>query len=426
MIRYILFSLLWGLFFIILPYRLPAQQPVDRHTYDLLLRAQKNLDNDNPAAALTQLAPLLRAQKPSSYALCYAAVAHGLLEHYDQAVTLWQQGVTLYPEQRNLWYNLGLSHMRVETPAKARDAFKQVLLLDRQQKTFHPEPFYHLAFAYYRLEQFTQAETTIKQITTHQPPKKHWLHLQLYSQIAQQKWKSATATGQQLLSLDPADSAIWQLMGQIAVNNRQHKEGLVYTEIAQAASPSKNNTRLLSQLYGAEYIFSEQARMETRDHPSHISHVRHLMRAYQFDQALAELARLTTMYGPTMEGRLLQAEIHAISGKPNQAIALLQDTRQLAPTFPDPARKTRHSLKQIRQAQDKLRARILLLRGQLHWQQRQWQQARDVYKQLELLPGQQTTGRMLAQCMQTLLEELHRPVPLPEILDPPLAIHSLL
>ncbi len=79
-------------------------------------------------------------------------------------------------------------------------------------------------------------------------------------------------------------------------------------------------------------------------------------------------------------------------------------------------------IKEKRQKRDALRAKALLLAGQIYWVDRNWLGARKVFKKLELLPGKETLGKSLAACMQFYLDETRAEQVLPGLYDPPLVI----
>ncbi len=329
----------------------------------------------------------------------------------------------MFPAMRNIWYNLAISQMQVADYPGAIHSFSNVIDLDMQHHKQVADIYYHLAFACYQMGNFAKAEQTIKVISRQASPKKHWLLLQINSQIAQMKWVDAEQSGRKLVTLDPGDGHVWQLLGQIAVNQKEYKKAIAYTEISQATVFSKRNAQVLDQLYGVEQLFAEQVRVEKTYEELNLNQVEHLMQSWQFEQALSALLTLDKQYGPNMESAFLLGKIYLALGRKDKALAALTGLEKQDYLFLQGKPSSgKDKAQQMRHAKDKIKARALLLCGQIYWLDHKWVQARDVYKRLELLPGHQETGKVLAQCMQAMLSEKEKVVALPDIFDPPVVV----
>lgn len=404
-----------------------AGEEITEHEYRVLEKVQMKLAKDDSQAALSLVLPLLSEKKPSSYALSYAAIAYANLGKTSKSLEIWQRAVTLFPKVRNLWYNLAILQMQVEEYSGATQSFSSVIDLDKQQGKLDVDIYYHLAFAYYQLGKFAQAEQTIKTVTVLEKPKKHWLLLQINCQIAQQKWSEAEKSGRQLVSFDPNDGYVWQLLGQIAVNQEEYKKAIVYTEVSQATDFRKGNAQILDQLYGAEQAFAEQARVERLSDDIDLTYVDHLVRSWQFKEALSALSVVEKQHGANMETSLLQGKIYCALGRTDEALATLAGLEKFDYLFlQQKAQVGEEKLAQKRHAKDKIKGKALFLIGQIYWLDHKWVQARDVYKRLELLPGYQETGKALALCMQNLISEKETVVEMPSLLDPPIVIGKAL
>lgn len=427
MSRRIAFLSLYLSFILGFPSFLYADENIDGHEYAVLERVQQKLAKDDYQAALSLVLPLLDRKMPSSFALSFAGTAYANLGQYKDAVKVWQRGVSLFPVTRNLWYNLAITQMQLEEYRGAIQSFAKIIDLDSQQHKNVADIYYQLAFAYYQLRNFAKAEQMIKVITLQASPKRHWLLLQINSQIAQMKWGDAEKIGRKLAALNPTDDHVWQLLGQIAVNSQEYKKAISYTEISQATMYSKSNAQVLGQLYGAEQLYAEQVRVKRTYEDLNINHIEQLMQAWQFDQALSALLTLDKQYGPNMESAFLLGKVYFALGQKEQALASLAGLEKRDYLFLQrkPA-ANRDKAAQLRQAKDTMKAKALLLCGQIYWLDHKWLEARDVYKRLELIPGYQETGKSLAESMQAMLSEKEKPVVLPEILDPPVVVGASL
>lgn len=400
-----------------------ASENITEHDYRVLAKVQKNLEKGDPRAALSLVLPLLSVKKPSSYALSYAAMAYANLGKQAKAIEVWKRGVALFPEVRNLWYNLAISEMQQEEYLAAAHSFSSVIDLDKKDDTVDADIYYNLAFAYYQLKKFSLAEQTIKIVNAPGTPKRHWLLLEINCQIAQMKWIDAEKSGRKLLALNPSDGYAWQLLGQIAVNQKEYKKAIVYVEVSQATDFRKGNAQILAQLYGAEQAYGEQARVEQAYCDIGLNYVEHLVYSWQFNLALGALLDMEKKTGPNMETAFFRGKIYFSLGRTAEAVATLAGVDKLEYLFLQQQNIVGvDKIGQQRHAKDKIKAKSLLLIGQIYWLDHKWVEARDVYKRLELLPGYQETGKTLALCMQNMISEKETVTSVPSMLDPQIVV----
>ena len=212
--RYFIIILLW------LPVAcLGAEEKISPGEYEILKKAYERLQNEQYEDCLGTLSYLLATNSPPSYCFSYAAQASSGLNRFDQAITFLKQGTILYPEKRNLWHNLGNYQMQADDLPGAIQTYHKLIAMDED----NPRPFYlyHLAFAWYRLENYENALEAIAKIThvkRGQRVKKHHLLLQFHCQIALEKWQACEATTRRLIRLDPEGGKNWDLLGRVAVN----------------------------------------------------------------------------------------------------------------------------------------------------------------------------------------------------------------
>jgi tetratricopeptide (TPR) repeat protein len=292
------------------------------------------------------------------------------------------------------------------------------MLLNLDPAHTNPEIYYHLAFALYRLGEYQQAENSIVEITTNRTAKKHWLRLEMYCQIEREKWQSAERTALRILAMDPTAAGTWERLGSISVNQQDYARAAAYLEIATLLNPNSSHSQLTANLYGIQSAWNEQVRRQQSTDESPYRMARELAASCQYEQALATLQNAGT--GSDMESALLMGELLFALGKNKEAVTSLLAVEN-APCH-GLSRTAQHSKnrKTKRQYQDRLRARASLLAGQVLWLDHKWERARDVFKELELLPGHGELGKSLALCMQTLLQEQRRQVVMPEIYESPL------
>ncbi|WP_041278094.1 tetratricopeptide repeat protein [Desulfotalea psychrophila] len=399
-----------------------GQEHVSQRDYALLEKSQACLQKEAPAEALETLRPLLARKRPLSFALSYAGLAYALLGNDAKALQTWQQAVSLYPAKKNFCYNLGMAQMGQELFAPALNSFQRVIALEGEAGGLSPA-YYYLAFAYYRLGQFSSAEEAISRLTSGAAVKGHWLLLQIHCQIARQRWKAAEESGRQLVRLAPTVVSNWQLLAQIAVNRRAYPRATAYLEVAQALVSRPGNTQMLSRLYGIQHAFNEEVRVQEVGAPT-LLQVEELIRSCQYSQALVRLDLLGDP--PNMESSYVRARIHYALGQNSLALAclrLLPQQRYLCLLAPNSVGQL--GGKALRHKKDGLRVQAFLLAGQIYWLDHHWQEARDIFKQLELLPGYGEIGGGLADCMQSLLDEEGEEFFAPQLLDPPLMVGEI-
>jgi len=406
------------LLMLILPTACPAAGGrVDPRDYAVLKKAYEQLQTEAFEACLNTLSPLLDKASPISYALSYAALASGGLNRPDQAAGFLTLGTRLYPEKINFWHNLGIYQMQDGDFSGAARTFEKLIAMEKQ--TIPESYYYHLSFALYRLEQYDSALNNIRKITTglqvEKQVKKHHLQLKAHCLIALKRWKDCQLTVQRLIRLDPVDPRNWDILGQITLNLKDYDLACAALEIKNILDETGVRDRTLEQLYRMQSAWNEAARLQCRE--DNYMCAQSLFRAGQYEKAIAVLARdpARHMEKSYFRGRLLFA-----LGNNEKAVESLLEVEDLE--YQNQVDQNRLGLKETRRLKDALLARSLLLAGQICRLDRNWVEARNIFKKLELLPGQENMGRGLAACMQFYLDETGAGQDLPGLYDPPMVM----
>ena len=407
-------------YFIILLLFLPAAafsggETMSPREYKVLKKAYERLENERYEDCLSTLSPLLDTFSPSSYSLAYAAQASGALNRLDQAITFLKKATLLYPDKKNLWHNLGNYQLQAQDFTGAIQTYTKLITMD----TENPSPVYqyYLAFAWYHLENYEKALAAITKITQGQTAKKHHLLLQVHCEIALEKWEACEATARKLIRLHPEGAENWDLLGRIAINRMAYDRAAAALEIKNILHKKQETDRMLGRLYRILSAWNEVARLEQRNSVYHCA--KNLFLAGQYQQALEVLA---TGHSENMETRYLRGRLLFSLGRNTEAVASLLKVQKQEHLFLEMENSKKMSLQEKRQTKDALRAQALLLAGQINWLDSNWTAARDIFKRLAILPGQEQLGNSLVDCLQFYLDETNASQELPGLYDPPLVI----
>lgn len=393
-------------------------ETIGAREYKVLKKAYERLENEQYKDCLSTLSSLLDTPRPSSYVLSYAAQANGCLNRLDQAITFLKKGTQLYPEKRNLWHNLGNYQMQAEDFTGAIQTYNKLIATDTKNQS--PLYQYHLSFAWYSLENYEKALASITKITQGQRPKKHHLLLQVHCQIALEKWEACETTTRRLIRLHPAGAENWDLLGRIAINRMDYDRAAAALEIKNILQEKQEPDRMLERLYKILSAWNEVARLQEGDN-YHCA--KNLFLSGQYQQALEVLAteHSGNKHSGNMETSYLRGRLLFSLGRNKEAVDSLLKVQKEEHLFLGMDGK-KISLQEKRQKKDALRSQALLLAGQIHWLDSNWAAARDIFKKLAILPGQQQLGNSLVDCLQFYLDETNASQELPGLFDPPLVI----
>ena len=402
-----------------LPASFASGETISAREYKVLKKAYERLENEQYKDCLSTLSSLLDTTRPSSYVLAYAAQASGGLDRFDQAITFLKKGTQLYPEKRNLWHNLGNYQMQTEDFTGAIQTYNKLITTDTKNQS--PLYQYHLAFAWYCLENYKKALASITKITQGQGAKKHHLLLQVHCQIALEKWDACEATTRRLIRLHPAGAENWNLLGRIAINRMDYDRAAAALEIKNILQEKREPGRMLERLYKILSAWDEVARLQEGDSVYHCA--KNLFLSGQHQQALEvlETEHSGNKHSGNMETSYLRGRLLFSLGRNKEAVESLLKVQKEEHLFLGLDGK-KISLQEKRQKKDALRAQALLLAGQIHWLDSNWAQARDIFKKLAILPGQEQLGNSLVDCLQFYLDETNASQTLPGLYDPPLVI----
>ena len=406
------------LLLLLLPVACPAaEESISTREYTVLKKAYEQLQYENFEDCLKTLSPLLDKKRPPSFALNYGALACGSLNRFKQAAAFLKQGTRLYPGKRNFWHNLGAYQMLSDDFSGAAGTYQNLIAMEKPIVT--PSYYYQLSFAFYSLEKYAKALEVILKITKGQAVKKHHLLLQVHCQIALEKWKDCETTTQRLISLDPTGTQNWDLLAMIVINRRDYDRACTALEIKNILEEKPGTIRTIEHLYRVQSAWNEIARLQEKENSYLCAQT--LFRAGQYEKALSVLDQDPSRH---MEKSYLRGRLLFALGRNRDAVGSLLKVENEEHYFlnSDEATRNKITLQDKRRQKDQLKAKALLLAGQIHWIDRNWVEARNMFKKLELLPGRERLGKSLASCMQFYLDETGAKLIMPELYDPPLVM----
>jgi len=412
---FIVSLLLLGL---LLPAVCPATEaPVSNREYKVLSKAYERLQDENFEGCLKALSPLLNEACPISHALYYAALACGGQNRFEQAAAFLKQGTRLYPGKRNFWHNLGVYQMQVDDFSGALKTYQNLIAMENASVT--PSYYYHLSFAFYRLGQYAKALKVIIKITKGQAAKKHHVLLQFHCQIALEQWKDCETTIQKLIRLDPTVPQNWRLLARIGINQKEYNRACAALEIQNILEEKPGTVRTMEHFYRVQSAWNELARLQEKE-GSYVC-AQNLFRAGQYKKALFVLDQDSSRH---MEKSYLLGRLLFALNRNREAVDSLLKLQNQEHHFLKLGKREQKTmgLEDRRRQKDELKAKALLLAGQIHWVDRNWVGARDMFKKLELLPGRANLGKNLAACMQFYLDDIGTDLVFPELYDPPLVM----
>ena len=393
-------------------------EQLSQREYALLTRAFTLLGDEQYRQCLDTLQPLLDQKRPSHYALSYGSLCASNGGESSTAIRILTRAVTLYPDSVDFWHNLAILQMRAERFHDAVTSYRSLLALNADAPG---DIRYNLAYAHYSLEQYRQAYTTLVAINTAEPVKPQWVLLKLYCLVQLKRWQEAEQTGLAFLARHPQHAESWRLLSQIAINRRQYDKAIACLEIVNLLAPSTAISAQLGQLYRFQSAWNEYLRVS--DSTDTIEVARALIASQQYALALSRLEAGDSRTAP--EATMLRGQVLFYLDRREEAVTALLAAANMVPEGAAEGRHNASEARSHRQSRDRIRASALLLAGQILWLEHKWEAARDVYKQLELLPGQAEIGRNLANCMQGLLMEQETRFEPPAMFDPPLEIEGV-
>lgn len=393
-----------------------AKENISQHDYTVLEKSYQLLQAEKYTKSLDLLRPLLEKKKPASYAFSYAAICYNSLDKLNLAIKTLQKAVLIYPKNANFWYNLGISQLQND------DCKNAIMALNNAEKYFEKKNLpktipYHIAFAHYKLEQYSLAEKKISEANKIKSPPKYWLELEVYCQIALEKWKKAKRTTKRILKLNMNDARTWELLGQISLNQKEYLTSSSYLEIAQIISSKFSEASILSNLYQNKSAWNEQLR---NDNDSAYNKAKIYFKSNRYEDAEKAISKPVQ----DMETAYLLASVLFANGKSKQAVTELQNIDKLPILYLENLGSKKLTDKKKRQIKNQLKAKAYLLTGQILWLEHDWLAARNSFKKLELHSGYEEIGKSLARCMQSLITEQNKEISLPSLNDPPMIIEN--
>ncbi|WOT04591.1 tetratricopeptide repeat protein [Shewanella youngdeokensis] len=401
----------WSLVLLLLMFA-PVSHARDLTRYESgkLSKASELLEQNDIAAAMVVMQPLLELESPHPVVFQYACRNLGDNGAEREAEQCWARGYKLYPNDINIAINLANANLQAEAYQAAIDVLtaldmaslaqksaKQASASIEQQRTLLSQVRYMQGYAHYQLTQYQAALAILLEGEL----KPHWWPLVTYSQLALEQWSNAKQSAQQWLALDPINQTAWQVLARSEMGLNNPLNAAVANDIVAQLSPQKTptNISLLGNLKA--YNFAAQCTQKPA------------VEAFsQLDLSCAQYAWLAGL-NQQAAAYLQRFEVVASSSNPNpyyDDYYLLQGQVLAALKQADAARSawskvglqvlpmgSAAEIKHARQKRNQLSGQALLLTGQSYWLAQQWPEAQASYRKLAQTPGFETIAKAFGQ-----------------------------
>lgn len=222
--------------------------------------ALKALQEDKPAEAIELLAHILEQPKPEITAFLIAGNAYMQLEENEKALSLYQKGVAIFPNDIGLLQNKAIALYYLQRFNPAGDAF--ALLSKYQQKkakevTTNNAPAwyksqYQAAVCYYKSEHYNKALTAVTPLVSYAKTSQNVDAKKLLAHIyiALEKWKKASAQLDQLVVAHSKDRSLWLLLANVNIRQNRLSQASSALQIAHSMqTPTRSECVRLAKLY---------------------------------------------------------------------------------------------------------------------------------------------------------------------------------
>ncbi|KAH0476378.1 MAG: hypothetical protein KVP17_003134 [Porospora cf. gigantea B] len=376
--------------------------------------ARKLMDNGNPDRAAALLLPFAQGKEPPLGILSHLAWAKSMSGDSDAALDIYEQAVSLYPDDAGSRRNLGIMLLDLNRPADAAEALIQAydLLPEDAQE---PALLAQAASALVRIKSFDRALSLLDRADrdAHEIPLS-WTSLAVYCCQQIDDLNGALDRTLSCTMQHPESAAAWKLLSRVRLLHSDPLLAAAALETAQAlqqhnvvAGSSAHQSDIsaeLAALYALGHAHAEAAQRLAKGHvpESSLKAAEFFYMAKQNQAALKELdefaANQSLSGGPkgrilALRAALLRGRILLDMGDSDSAVFCLLEDAAKTPGFDAP--KDEHCF----------RGTSLLLAGEIRWLEKNWNEAARIFDLLAAVPGFSDTGTTLAAGMRAILRE---------------------
>ncbi|MGD9157647.1 MAG: tetratricopeptide repeat protein [Desulfobacteraceae bacterium] len=368
--------------------------------WQTLRKVKKLYEEEKMQEIVTLLKPLAEQDDPHEAVYSYLSTAYIQQGKYKEANIVLEQAVRVYPEIYPLQYNYAVTAMHLEKYRTAISAFNQVRTIQEEKGEDSSRTVFYIANAYYILEQYDRAiELITPLIRDEKTVNRQMMQLAVNCHIMKSDWEKAQKVLSRWIEIMPTENQSWQMLGNVFVQQKKYKEAAGAYEIA-LLSGSKNITPAnMFSLYRFLLIHSEAARWagDPEYVDSHwLKQAEELYRAALFDKAI-EVLKNRHRAEKNPEVLLLEGKCLLCLDKKDEAVKVFLSCKDIP--LPETG-----DLRDARRKRDEICGRAYLLAGEIRWLQKNWLEARDIFRELSYFPGYEDSGKLLSNTMQYVID----------------------
>lgn len=285
---------------------LAALEPaVARHNPDaLLLAAQLSFESGDPARAAVLYHSLSESVQDHPYASFNEGLCHARLRQWGPAAEALQKAVVLTPSHAEAWYLLGLALLHLERAAEAASAFGQCLAL----RPGYVPSVCGKAAALQLQGKHGEALALYRPLIESAPQREELLHNALQAALGAADWDQARQLAMRLAAVSPGSLPAREALAHADLAAERYEDALQAFRALAAVAPA-----FLEPWY-------------------HIGLCE--FRRGRYAEAAEAFQSALQIDGLHVESRLALAESLRLSGKRDEARAVLQGLAESAPAVP--------------------------------------------------------------------------------------------
>lgn len=387
---------------------------LNRYESNLLNKASPLLEKSDFGAALKLMLPLLEQAAPHQVVFQYVCKTLSDTGAEAKALSCWERGYQLYPNQSQIAINLAQAQLQVERYDAAIATLSR-LELSTLDKPIEAQVRYMQGYAHYQLAQYRAAIDLLLSSDV----KLHWWPLISYSQLALEQWQEAKSSSLQWLAFDPDNRTAWQVLTRSELGLGHKLEAAVASDIAAqliGATESKGRPLDSIALFGQikAYNLAASCTSLSDNDAAHqgvdkkvfdsqaLACAQYVWLSGRYDKALAFLEgfNIDSFKGNGLidDFYLLQGQLFAALNQGDNARKAWSNVgQQVLPVG------TAAEIKYARQRRNQLQGQALMLIGQSYWLELQWPEAQASYRKLAQTPGFETLAAAFGQRLTSIV-----------------------
>lgn len=216
----------------------------------ILYKAQQHFQIDAFRQCCQILEEYLQVHPDNPHGQIYLLLGNSYFKMNDfkQAQLAYGKGLQLRPEDPVFHLNLALA---LENDGQWQPAAEHYLRAYRGQQERNPQLLHQAGALLAKTKEYKRAAEILEQLVREHPPARaEWLELLLYVDYELQDYTAAIRVTEQLLTLQPLNTAYWKQLAQLHLNRKQYLKAAAAYEVAyRYQNPSPQDLEQLTELY---------------------------------------------------------------------------------------------------------------------------------------------------------------------------------